>query len=180
MSDIFIDREQIKISISKLSSKSGPGTDGVYCLKNGGNFVLDAIEDLAKCSLKLAYIPQKLRPVWVTPIWKKTDRELASEYRPISITNHILKIIEWLISKQMTDFFTVNNMISSDQHGGRAGHSTFTQLISQHETILESLTQGNNLDIVYLDFTKTFDLVDISVLLSKLKILESLGPCWPG
>ena len=87
-------------------------------------------------SMKSSVIPVQLRSVWVMPIWKRTDTELASEYRPISITNHC-------------DYINIHNLISQDQHGGRSGRSTLTQLIDQHDTIMEDLANVDDLKFIY-------------------------------
>ena len=50
-----------------------------------------------------------------------------------------------------------------------------TQLIDQHDTIMEALANGNNLEVIYLDFAKVFDLVDTSILLMKLKDMGFSG-----
>ena len=44
-----------------------------------------------------------------------------------------------------------------------------TQLLDQHDRVIESLSQGNNLEVIYLDFSKEFDLVDVSILLVKAR-----------
>ena len=114
-------------------------------------------------------IPDVLKAIWVTPICKGTNREEAVNYRPISITNHLLKIMERSIRQQMSDYLTVTNKISEDQHGARNGWSTITQLLDQHDFVLEQLMEGKNVDCVYLDFAKAYDLVDMSLLLAKVK-----------
>ena len=53
-----------------------------------------------------------------------------------------------------------------DQHGVRSGHSSLTQLMDQHDKLLDVLSQGKNADLVYLDFAKAFDLCDISIMLT--------------
>ena len=90
--DIYFSKDDIQEAISKLSCKSGPGHDGIppHFLKYSGNLIIEAITDIANISTKISYISGKLRGVWVTPIWKHTDREDPSDYNPISITNHIL------------------------------------------------------------------------------------------
>ena len=69
----------------------------------------------------------------------------------------------------MTNFLTENNLIEDSQQGSRGGRGTITQLIKQHDVLVENLAKGNNMDINYLDFSKAFDLVDHSLLLRKLK-----------
>ena len=73
----------------------------------------------------------------------------------------------------MSCYLMMHGKISPDQHGGRAGRSTLTQLIEQHDKMLESLGNSDNLDIIYLDFSEAFDLVYISILLTKLRNMGS-------
>ena len=54
------------------------------------------------------------------------------------------------------------------QHGARGGHST---LLEQHDFVLKAMENGENLDVIYLDFEKTFAKVDHPLLLRKLKKL---------
>ena len=56
----------------------------------------------------IGYIPDILKPVWVTPIWKGVDREETANYRPISIINHVLKVIERIVRKQIADLCNIN------------------------------------------------------------------------
>ena len=54
------------------------------------------------------------------------------------------------------------------QHGFHSGRSGLSQL-PKHHKILEELEKSNNVDVIYLDFAKTFDKVDHGTLLNKLK-----------
>ena len=117
---------------------------------------------MADISMKSSVIPVQLHSVWVTPIWMRTVRELASEYRPISIINHC-------------DYINIHNLISQDQHEGSSKGTTLTHLIDQHDTIMEALANVNDLKVIYFDFAKVFDLVDTSILLMKLKDMGFSG-----
>ena len=105
---------------------------------------------------------------WVIPIWKGSDKEQASDYRPISLTSHIGKVIERIFRKAMTDHLVANMLIEPSQHGSREGRGTLTQLLEQHDWIMSQLSEGNNVESVYLDFSKAFDYVDHSIVLEKL------------
>ena len=66
------------------------------------------------------------------------------------------------------------------QHGSRAGRSTLSQLLEHQDEILKELEQGNNVDTVYLDFSKAFDKCDHGILLHKIRKLNIKGKlgCW--
>ena len=81
LNDLFIDKEQVRKFIKGLSNNSAMGPDGVpvQVLKAGGELVLEAICDLARESLDTGIIPDILKLAWVNPIWKGSDKELASD-----------------------------------------------------------------------------------------------------
>ena len=66
-------------------------------------------------------------------------------------------------------------MMDPSQHGARRGQSTISQLLEQHDHVLKMLQDGDNLDIIYLDFEKAFDKVDHPLLLRKLAKLGISG-----
>jgi hypothetical protein len=57
------------------------------------------------------------------------------------------------------------------QHGFIRGKSTTTQLLEVYHEILESVASGNEVDAIYLDFSKAFDKVPHHLLLIKLETL---------
>ena len=69
----------------------------------------------------------------------------------------------------MNEFLDRNNLLEDTQHGSRGGRSTLTQLLRQHDLLVEKLAKGQNIDVTFLDFSKAFDLVDHSILLRKTK-----------
>ena len=65
--------------------------------------------------------------------------------------------------------------MDDSQHGSRAGRSTLSQLLEHQDEILKELEEGNNVDAVYLDFSKAFDKCDHGILLHKIKKLGIKG-----
>ena len=61
-------------------------------------------------------------------------------------------------------------MLNPSQHGFRAGRSCLSQLLSHFETITKILEDGDNVDVIYLDFAKAFDKVDFLFLVTHKKI----------
>ncbi|MGB2240166.1 MAG: RNA-directed DNA polymerase, partial [Pseudomonadales bacterium] len=90
-------------------------------------------------------------------------------YRPVSITSHLVKVFERLVRDSVSDHLDRLELHSENQHGFRKGRSTMTQLLTHVDFVLNELCANREVDVVYLDFAKAFDKVDIEILLMKLK-----------
>ena len=53
----------------------------------------------------------------VIPIFKKDSKKLIKHYRPISVQPVILKIYEMAIHEQLSDYFTSNSLVCTQQYG---------------------------------------------------------------
>ena len=82
--------------------------------------------DIMLKSVKTGEIPQILKMGWITPIWKGDDLSDPINFRTISLTSHLSKILERLVRIQMTDFLTENKLIEDSQHGSRGEEYTHT------------------------------------------------------
>ena len=69
---------------------------------------------------------------------------------------------------KLTEFIEENDAFNEDQHGFREGRSCLLQLLIHHEFILEEISKGTNVDVIYLDYAKAFDKVDHGLVLHKL------------
>ena len=63
---------------------------------------------------------------------------------------------------------TANNRFAKSQHGFRAGKSCITQLLELLEDVTTALDKGEDVDVIYLDFSKAFDHVPHKRLLKEL------------
>ena len=67
------------------------------------------------------------------------------------------------------------NLFNPGQHGFRLGRSCLSQLVAHYDNIIRLLQNGQNVDVVYLDFAKAFDKVDFMVTMRKLKEMGITG-----
>ena len=171
-----MDPLKIREILSNLPSKSGPGPDGIplHCLKYGGNTVITAVTDIGREMFYCGWIPDVMKETWITPVWKGSNKEEPSDYQPIAIMNHLIKVLEQIVRLQLVDYLTQNGLLDKEQHGGHAFRSTLIQLLDQNDWIVDQLGEGSNIDLQYLDFAKAFDLVDLSILVQKLNV-ASIG-----
>ena len=111
-------------------------------------------------------------------MFKKGNTE-TSNYRTISLTLVISKLLERIIHSHIMIHLEQHHILTGHQHGFRAKRSTETQLIQTVHDITKSLDEKKSVDI--LDFTKAFDKVPHKTLIHKLKYYGITGPlssCW--
>ena len=109
------------------------------------------------------------------PIFKKGNKSDPANYRPVSLTSHLIKIFERIVRWKIVDYIVKNKVIVDEQYGFTTGKSCTTQLLSHFLKILEILEYNSNADVIYLYFSKAFDKVDHAILISKLKSIGISG-----
>jgi len=116
-------------------------------------------------------VPQGWKIANVTPIFKKGTKLDSGNYRPVSLTSHIGKLIESLIRDTMINHLSQNRLINESQHGFTFRHkkSCLTNLLEYLEYVVNQIDAGDPVDVIYLDFQKAFDKVPHRRLLQKLR-----------
>ena len=126
-------------------------------------------------TLQVGEIPRRLKRSLIIPIHKSGSQGDPSNFRPISLTSHLIKTIERVIRVKLVNFLELGNKLDPRQHGSRAHRSTLSQLLEYQDDILKSLEDDDNLDSVYLDFSRAYDKVDHGILLHKMKKMGITG-----
>ena len=104
-----------------------------------------------------------------------------NNYRPIiSVLPSFSKLFEKIVYAQIYEYLIKYKLIHSNQSGFRFKHSCVTALTKIVEHILKGMDPGNYTGVLFLDFKKTFDMVNHTILLSKLKVykLDDLSLNW--
>ena len=120
-------------------------------------------------SMQEGIVPSLWKCANVTPIFKKGNKCEAGNYRPISLTSVVIKILERIIKDKITSFLDRHKLIIDSQHGFRNSRSCLTNLLEFYNYIFSNYDERVPSDIIYLDFKKAFDTVPHKRLLIKLK-----------
>ena len=167
---IVIQKDKIQKHLEKLNPSKSMGVDGLHpkFLKETADEISDPIFKLCKISLEQSKIPDTWKHSNVTAIYKKGQKDLPSNYRPIRLTSIVCKIIETFIRDSIVQHMETNSLFTKHQYGLRKGSSCVTQLIDVIDNWTKSLDDRNDLDVIYFDFQKAFDTVPHERLLTKL------------
>ena len=96
----------------------------------------------------------------VTPIFKKGNKSSAANYRPISLTCILCKVLEHIIASHVVKHFNAHDLLYDLQHGFREKRSCETQLTMLVEDLARNVSKGKQTDLILLDFSKAFDKVN--------------------
>ena len=167
--------------IKTLRTKSAPGNDGI---KNT-NLVNLTLLGKIKCLniFNNSWKHGKLIDEWKTAeitMLKKKDDDLSNpnNYRPISLTKCLCKLMEKLVKKRLTLFLNKHNLLSNYQSGFREKRQTTDNLFFLSQKFFEAYDEGKSACGLVLDIQKAFDKVwhnGILYKLSNLKIPKKLG-----
>ena len=157
-------------AINNLSAYKSVGPDLVYArtLKETKMEIAPLLCHIFNAFLEYSYVPDDWKLANVVPIFKKGGKEFKENYRPISLTSIVCKLMESIIVNKLTSFLESNNLLNPRQHGFRRGKSCVSNLISFYNNVAKCVDKGGCYDVIFLDFSKAFDKIPHCKLLDKL------------
>ena len=170
LSDIAVTKQEVEKKLLKLNTSKAPGDDQIHpkILKENAEIISDFLSILFTKSLVKGQLPSDWKAAVVVPLHKKGNKKKTENYRPVSLTSIVCKILESIIRDKLLWHMDTNNLFTIHQHGFRNSRSCVTQLLEVLEDWTEILDEGSCLDCIYLDFSKAFDTVPHQRLLNKL------------
>ena len=171
LSEIQVSREVVLGKLNGLKADKSPGPDSLHprVLKEVATEIVDALVIIFQNSLDSGVVPEDWRVANVTPLFKKGGREKAGNYRPVSLTSVVGKLLESVIKDGIAAHLESGEIIGQSQHGFTKGKSCLTNLIEFFEDVTSRVDKGEPVDVLYLDFQKAFDKVPHKRLAYKLK-----------
>ena len=120
-------------------------------------------------SLETGKLPRDWSLANVAPMFKKGNRVLAENYRPVSLTCINCKLFEHIVCRHILDHVENQQILTNLQHGFRSGKSCETQLITNTHDLLSSFNSKSQIDVAIVDSSKAFDTVPHAGLLRKFE-----------
>ena len=168
--EIQICRTTIQKLLEKLNVNKSCGPDNLHphLLQKTARTISVPLKLIFEKSLSSGECPNDWRTANVTPIHKKGDRTEPNNYRPVSLTSQVCKVLETVVREKIVKHMKENRLFSNSQHGFREGRSCLTNLLGTLEHWTKIVDEGDCIDVAYLDFRKAFDLVSHRHLIYKM------------
>ena len=114
------------IIITNLPTKNSCGFDGLSStiLNYIKGIIIKPLTLIINQILDTGVFPANLKIAKIIPIFKKDDRTVFNNYRPISLLLIISKVVEKVISDQLNEFFVKHKLLFDHQYGFCSEHST--------------------------------------------------------
>ena len=168
---LVVTPELVAKKIKAMKDNKSPGVDGIP-----PKLLMETVEQISiplarvfNLSLTEGVVPFEWKEANIIPLFKKGSRNKSENYRPVSLTSVICKLLERLIKDHMVEFLVKHKLLNSSQRGFFKARSCLTNMLCFLEEITKWIDVGSPVDIIYLDFQKAFDKVPHQRLLLKLK-----------
>jgi hypothetical protein len=163
MPELIINEEMVLKQLNSLKIDKSPGPDELHprLLKELPKSLTKPLCIIFNQSLRLKMTPKQWKKVTISAIFKKGNRSMAGNYRPVSLTSVVCKLLEKIIREHIKKHMKVNKSFSNKQFGFISGRSTSLQLLEVLDKWTEAIDNGIDIDVIYIymDFQKTFDKV---------------------
>ena len=77
----------------------------------------------------------------------------------------ISKVLEKVVSKQLTKYLNENDLLSPNQHAYRRNHNTTTAMLQMVDNWVQGIECGQMAGVCMVDLSSAFDIVDYDLLL---------------
>ena len=130
--------------------------------------LLDLLCSLIYESFQIGVFPQQSKSPTLIQIFQLGDKELMSNYRPISFLPFLSNLVERCLLKQLKRFLDKFSIVSEYQFGFMKGKSTSDVLTTLTNYLFAAYTIA-----VTIDYRKSFGIVSIDYFSPEWYVMES-------
>ena len=174
-SDIISEWRVFNILDGLRATATGVDQLPAWFLRLGAPVFCTPLARLFNLSLANSVIPLQWKQALICPVPKVATPTNHSDFRPISITPVLTRIMERIVVKEFLypALLTPPSALNfSDQYAFRPTGSTTAAIIYILQTVTDLLADNPYVSVIALDFSKAFDTVRHYTLLEKIAMLD--------
>ena len=166
--DININQVEKLLHVLNTTKSMGPDNMHPFLLQKLSKTLCYPLTIIFQKSVSTGKISKEWKYAKVTPLFKKGNKSVTGNYRPVSLTTVVCKCLERIIRTQIMEHLTRNKLLSDCQCGFRSGRSCVLQPLDVLEDWSLYVEENKSWDTAYLDLAKAFDKVSHHRLLRKV------------
>jgi hypothetical protein len=171
LTEINVTEQDINDIISCLDPQKASGSDDIsyHMLIATKNTICRPLSKLFNLSLRKQCFPSFWELANVIAVFKKSDKSIASNYRPISLLSCVSKIYQTTVFKYVFNHILRHKYIHKLQSGFLPAYSTTHQLVEINHCIMTAFENQTPLSLTFCDVSKEFDRVWVRGLIYKVE-----------
>ena len=169
-----VSRDELKKVIAQIKKEKAPGPFGIHGehIIYGGFLLQEFIRDWLNNMLKTGEVPEILKQGRVSLLYKRGDCLDPANYRPITISSVMMKVLTRLLNIRLEEVVEENKFLSEKQFGFRKKYSTTDAVLVVSAAIDKARLDNLDAGMASIDLKAAYDMVSREALFAKL---ESLG-----
>ena len=131
LGQLIVTQDVVASKINNMKENKSPGVVGL-----SPNILKETVEQISKplahvfnMSLREGIVPLEWKEANIIPLFKKGSRNKSVNYRPVSLTSVICKLLETIIRDHIIDFLVKHKSINPSQHGFLKARSCLTNIV---------------------------------------------------
>ena len=161
LNNIVFSISMIEKQLRIINAQSAPGPDEIHprILKHLVSVLAPPLEHIFTKSMETGRLPHAWKSALVKPMFKEGDRHDPANYRPVSLTSVVGKVMERLVKNEIERHFEKEGLWAVAQHDFQKRRSCVMNLLVVREEWVQLADSGHRLDVIFVDFSKAFDRV---------------------
>ncbi|TWW73670.1 hypothetical protein D4764_15G0010660 [Takifugu flavidus] len=168
---------QVRRELERLNQRKAAGPDGISprVLRNCSRQLCGILQHLFNQSLHLQRIPVLWKTSCLVPVPKKTHPVAPSDYRPIALTSHIMKVMERLVLSHLRPLVSPFQDPLQFAYQPKVGvDDAVIYLLQRAYSSLDRL--NTTVRVMFFDFSSAFNTIQPRLLRAKLEKMQMDAP----
>ena len=172
MGDANLTDDELKEALRSLKPNKRPGYDNISSnvVNETSDIFFTPLKYIFNLSFQQGIFPENLKIAKVSPVYKKDEEFLLTNYRPTSVLPCFSKLLERIMYNRLFKYLSENSILYKKQFGFQKSHSTEHVILLLVNQLYQSFDESKFTLGIFIDLSKAFDTVDPKILTKKLEL----------
>ena len=182
MGEANLSDDETKETLRSLKPNNSTGYDNIYSnmVNETSDIFFTPLKYILNLSLQQGIFPENLNIAKVSPIYKKDEELLLTNYRPISVVPCFSKLLERIMYNQLFNYLSENSILYEKQFSFQTSHSTEHAILLLVNQLYQSFNESKFTLGIFIDLGKAFDTVDHKILTKSSRYRGLKVATWDG